>query len=76
MNGIVIADSHEVADLLDNRRKNVPFVAELFANNGFKLVLGMGSGTGFVQHRRIDGDLPFIWPAGNNGGPKAGVPSF
>ena len=59
MNGCVLARSDEVAGLLDERRKNVPFVAELFASNGFKLALGIGSGIGFVQHRRINGDLPY-----------------
>jgi len=59
MNGSVLAGSDELAKLLDDRRKNSPFVAEFLADNGFKLVLGLGSGVGFVQYRRIDGDLPY-----------------
>ncbi len=59
MNGSVLRRSDELAELLDERRKDAPFVAQLLADNGLKLVLGIGSGVGFIQFRRIDGDLPY-----------------
>ncbi len=37
-----------------------PFIAELRGENGFELVIGLGRDLGCVEHRRIDGDLPYL----------------
>jgi hypothetical protein len=59
LNGRVLGAKDDVAALLAGRRNYSPFVAQFLADNGFKLVFGIGSGVGFVQFRRIDGDLPY-----------------
>ena len=46
--------------MLDKRRKNVPFIAELSADNGFQLTIGIGGGVSFAQYRRVDGELPYL----------------
>ena len=60
MNGAVIAGCDDLGQLLEARRKNAPFIAELLADTGFQLVFGIGSGTGFAHYRRVDGDLPYF----------------
>lgn len=60
MNGAVIAESKKLAELLSSRQGDAPFVAELRGDNGFELVLGIGPDIGFVEHRRIDGCLPYL----------------
>jgi hypothetical protein len=59
VNGRVFRQSDALVKLLRERRKHAPFVIQLVADNGLKLVLGIGSSVGFVQFRRIDGDLPY-----------------
>ncbi|MGA8078973.1 MAG: Imm1 family immunity protein [Xanthobacteraceae bacterium] len=49
-----------LAHLLDNARTRTPFIAELRADNGFELVIGTGGDLGCVEHRRINGDLPYL----------------
>ena len=60
MNGTVIAESAKLAELLESKRDQRPFAAELRGDNGFMLVFGIGLGLGFVEHRRINGDLPYL----------------
>lgn len=60
MNGAVIAERKKLSDLLDSKRNQRPFTAELCGENGFMLVFAIGLGLGFVEHRRIDGDLPYL----------------
>lgn len=60
MNGTVIAGNAKLAVLLDRRRNDAPFVAELRGDNGFMLVFGMGAGIGCVEYRRTDGDPPYL----------------
>jgi hypothetical protein len=60
MNGSVIVKSADLMELLDSKRNEAPFVAELRGDNGFMLVFGIGGGIGCVEHRRTDGDLPYL----------------
>jgi len=46
--------------LLESKRNETPFVAELRGDNGFMLVFGIGVGIGCVEHRRTDGDPPYL----------------
>jgi hypothetical protein len=59
-NGAIFAASTTLSGLLDNVRRRRPFIAELRGDNGFELVIGIGGDIGFVEHRRIDGDLPYL----------------
>lgn len=60
MNGTLIADSEKLANLLDSNRNKTPFVAELRGENGYMLIFGIGLGVACVEHRGIDGDLPYL----------------
>jgi hypothetical protein len=58
--GALIKDSKNLSDLLDSVRKRSPFIAELRGDNDFELVIGIGGDFSCVEHRRIDGDLPYF----------------
>jgi len=60
MNGRAIADGMQLTELLDKRRNETPFIAELRGGNDFELVFGIGPDLCFVEHRRINGDLPYL----------------
>ena len=70
--GMLLADSTSLSVLLDSARKKPPFIAELRGDNGFELTIGIGGDFGFVEHRRINGDLPYLmatspWPPVSSG---------
>ena len=58
--GAVFTDGERLSVLLNGLRKRSPFVAELRGDSGFELLVGIGGNLGFVEHRRIDGDLPYL----------------
>lgn len=60
MNGVDIAGPDELAELLDERRNRAPFIADLVADNGFELMIGMGRGFGCAQYSRTDGEPPYL----------------
>lgn len=60
MNRTEIPGSASLVELLTNRRSNPPFVAELAADNGFKIVFGVSRDFGCVEYERVDGDLPYL----------------
>jgi Immunity protein Imm1 len=60
MNGAVVVDHASLEKLLDSKKNTQPFIAELRAENDFELVFGIGGALGFVEHRRINGDLPYL----------------
>ena len=60
LNGTKIVGSDQLGGWLDERRKDVPFVVELSADNGFQLALGVGTGVGFAQFRPFDGNRPYF----------------
>lgn len=60
MNGVEISESSKLAELLDDRRKNLPFIADLSADNGYELMLGIGADIGCVQYSRTDGEPPYL----------------
>lgn len=60
MNHATVADSEGLAELLDKRRKNIPFIAALSADNGFQLMIGIGSGVSFAQYSHTNGELPYL----------------
>ena len=60
LDGATIVGGDQLAALLESLRKNAPFVAELSSDNGFWLLLGVGSGIGFAQYRPVNDDLPYF----------------
>jgi Immunity protein Imm1 len=60
MNRTIVAGIDKLAELLEKRRNNAPFIAELSADNGFHLMLGIGTRVGWAQYSRIDGELPYL----------------
>ena len=60
MNGTVVAESVDLAEFLDSKQNESPFVAELRGDNGFMLVFGIGGGIGCVEHRSTDGHPPYL----------------
>jgi immunity protein Imm1 of predicted polymorphic toxin system len=59
-NGTTIAEKAKLAELLDSRRNEPPFIAELSGDNGYHIEFGIGGDVGFVQFSRSDGDLPYL----------------
>jgi hypothetical protein len=60
MNRNVIGSARELAELLDQRRNRAPFMADLVADNGFELLLGIGPNVGCAQYSRADGEPPYL----------------
>ncbi len=60
INGATFANAVDLAALLDSEKDSTPFIAELRGDNEFELVFGIGADLGFVEHRRINGDLPYL----------------
>lgn len=60
MNGREIATTAQLTTLLDDRRKNEPFLAELAGENGYELMIGMGSGIACAQYSLSVGNPPYL----------------
>lgn len=60
MNGAVIVEANMLAELLDERRNRVPFIADFVGDSGFELMIGIGQDVGCVQHSRTDGEPPYL----------------
>lgn len=59
-NGTFHGDSGSLSDLLNSAQTRRPFIAELRGANDFELVIGIGGEFGCAEHRRINGDLPYL----------------
>ena len=62
LNGKKIDDGPQLLALLSKLRHRTPFICELRGENGFKLSLGLGEASGFVQFSASDGRAPY-WVA-------------
>jgi hypothetical protein len=60
MNGVEIAESALLTELLDRRRNNPPFFGRFSGDNGFELMIGFGGDFGCVQFSRSDGEPPYL----------------
>lgn len=60
MNRTEITGRAKLGELLDDRRTKQAFVAELVADNGFKIVFGISADFGCVEYISTDGDLPYL----------------
>jgi len=66
-NGTTIKDQARLVRLLEGARKREPFFFELEAENGYKLLVGIGQSTGCVQFSSKNGDPPYLMAVGNDG---------
>jgi Immunity protein Imm1 len=60
MNGKVITEQAKLAELLDSRRNEPPFIAELSGDNGYHIEFGIGDDVGCVQFSSSDGKPPYL----------------
>jgi hypothetical protein len=60
LNGSVIADNEQLSRILDSLRTREPFFAELFGENGYNLMIGIGGTIGCVQYSRSDGNSAYL----------------
>jgi hypothetical protein len=60
MHGIVIAGSAQLAGLLEDARRKPSFIAELQADNGFEVSMGISEKYGWVQYSNLDGNPPYL----------------
>ena len=60
LNGSVIVDSEQLSRILDRLRTREPFFAELFGENGYNLLVGIGGTIGCVQYSRSDGKSAYL----------------
>jgi len=76
MNGAVIFDANKLTELIDARRNRNPFIADLIADNGFELMIGIGGSVGCAQYSRSDGEPPYLMAASRQRPVKRGVIEF
>lgn len=76
MNGVDIVDADELAKLLDERRSRAPFIADLIADNGFELMIGIGRDVGCAQYSRTDGEPPYLMAVSPQRQMKSGYVDF
>src|SRR5205807_1365613 len=60
LNGTVIADKEQLCRILESLRQRKPFFAELYDDNGYNLLIGIGEEIGCVQYSRADGNLAYL----------------
>lgn len=60
LNGTSVRSSSELQSLLEGVTDREPFFAELVAENGFKLLLGIGPSEACVQFSLTDGSPPYL----------------
>src|SRR5215472_4869792 len=60
MHGTVIAGSGQLTKLLEDARRKPPFIAELKADNGFEVSMGISEKYGWVQYSNLDGNPPYL----------------
>jgi hypothetical protein len=67
-----LAGSAELADLLESRRRKLPFLAKLSGENGFELMIGIGRNVGCVQYSHSNGAPPYLMAISPNPPMKRG----
>lgn len=60
MNGKLISENMNLLELLDDRRREHPFIFRLSGDNGFELLVGLGLDLGCVQYSASNGDPPYL----------------
>jgi Immunity protein Imm1 len=76
MNGAVIEESVKLAELLNSKRNEPPFLGELSGDNGYHIEFGIGGDIGCVQFSSMDGDPPYLMAVSTNPPMKCGYVEF
>jgi hypothetical protein len=76
MNGRVIAESLKLAELLESRRNDSPFLADLVGDNDFHIEIGIGGYIGCAQFSNMNGDPPYLMAMSKNPPMKIGYVEF
>jgi hypothetical protein len=76
MNGAVITDEAKVAELLNGRRNQPPFLAELAGDNGFQIMMGIGRDLCCVQYSPANGKAPYLMAVSFHPPMKTGYVEF
>jgi hypothetical protein len=71
-----IEQTEELSELLDRRRNQRPFVAELSGDNGFQIVFGVSTDLCCAEYHRIDGDPPYLMAVSPHRHVKRGYVEF
>lgn len=75
-NGSVLPSSVELRQLLARLSNRPPFFAELIGDNGYKLLLGIGTNQACVQHSAEDGSPPYLMAVAHDATDSAGRVEF
>jgi Immunity protein Imm1 len=59
LNGTAIRDNSRLFQILRSMRNRSPFICELVGENGYYLLVGVGT-VGFVQYSARDGNPPYL----------------
>jgi hypothetical protein len=76
MNGKTITESAILANLLDSRRQDKPFLADLCGDNGFQIMIGIGGDASCVQYSRMDDKPPYLMAVSTQPPMKRGYVEF
>ena len=76
MNGLVLTSKRELSNLLQARRNDPPFLARLWADNGFEITIGIAGEIGCVQYSSSDGRAPYLMAHSVNPPLKSGDVEF
>jgi hypothetical protein len=76
MNGTVIVQEAILAQLLEERQNEPPFLAELSGDNGYHIELGIGGNVGCVQHSQTNGKAPYLMAISADPPMKGGYVEF
>lgn len=60
LNGTVISDPNSIIAFLDSLKTRPPFFCELICENGYTLLVGIGSHCGCSQYSLTDGCPPYL----------------
>src|ERR1700728_975486 len=60
MNRTIIAGGTQLAELLNRSREKPPFVAQLTADNGYQVKIGISEKLACAQYSRTDGTPPYL----------------
>jgi immunity protein Imm1 of predicted polymorphic toxin system len=76
MNGVEITEPAKLAELLDGRRNEPPFLAELSGDNGYHIEFGIGGNFSCVQFSRSDREPPYLMAVSPHPSMKSGYLEF
>jgi hypothetical protein len=76
MSGKAITENTVLANLLDSRRQDQPFLADLCGDNSFQIMIGIGGNASCVQYSRMDNKPPYLMAVSTQPPMKRGYVEF